>query len=88
MSKVAESTRRVAVLFKKKVAISELQERLERLIVVSSGTDRMFLIELRERFALIVEALEHCRWRPHEHNPSSAWTGPVKCDVIDRALGI
>ncbi len=31
-------------------------------------------------------ALEHCRQRPHEHNPAADWQGPTQCDVIDRAL--
>jgi hypothetical protein len=31
-------------------------------------------------------ALEHCRQRPHEHNPAPDWQGPTRCEVIDRAL--
>jgi len=40
----------------------------------------------RETLAKVREALEHCRQRPHEHNPSPEWQGPTRCDVIDRAL--
>ena len=31
-------------------------------------------------------ALEHCRQRPHEHNPLPTWEGPTHCEVIDAAL--
>lgn len=31
------------------------------------------------------EALEHCKNRPHEHNPPKEFT-VTRCDVIDKAL--
>jgi hypothetical protein len=33
------------------------------------------------------EALEHCRNRPHEHNPMKDFT-ITHCDVIDKALAL
>lgn len=41
--------------------------------------------ELEAEAAAMREALEHCRHRPHEHNPLPDFT-ITRCDVIDRAL--
>jgi len=41
---------------------------------------------LPDGVAVVREALEHCRQRPHEHNPLPDWQGPTRCEVIDRAL--
>jgi hypothetical protein len=40
---------------------------------------------LIEALEVAAKALEHCRQRPHEHNPVN-WIGPTRCNVIDRAL--
>ncbi len=37
--------------------------------------------------AKLIQALEHCRHRPHEHNPGPEFT-ITRCDVIDRALAL
>jgi hypothetical protein len=40
---------------------------------------------LAERDAVMRNALEHCKHRPHEHNPGPEFT-VTRCEVIDRAL--
>jgi hypothetical protein len=41
--------------------------------------------ELEAQAAAMREALEHCKHRPHEHNPGPEFT-VTQCEVIDRAL--
>jgi hypothetical protein len=41
----------------------------------------------KAREAAMRNALEHCRHRPHEHNPGPEFT-VTKCEVIDRALSL
>ena len=43
--------------------------------------------ELKATVEVMRGALEHCRNRPHEHNPSKDFT-ITKCEVIDRALSL
>lgn len=40
---------------------------------------------LREALELAKSALEHCKHRPHEHNPGADFV-VTRCEVIDRAL--
>jgi hypothetical protein len=41
--------------------------------------------ELEAQAVAMREALEHCKHRPHAHNPLPAFT-VTRCEVIDRAL--
>jgi hypothetical protein len=88
-AEVAESphaTKLLAVVFKKKIPTKAVIDQLRIEIAANANP---LLIEVLDRMMLMEEALEHCRWRPHEHNPvSEDWIGPTRCDVIDRALGL
>lgn len=43
------------------------------------------IAELEAQVQQLREALEHCKSRPHEHNPGPEFT-VTHCEVIDRAL--
>lgn len=43
------------------------------------------IAQFEAQAAAMHEALEHCKHRPHEHNPGPEFT-VTQCEVIDRAL--
>ena len=72
-------------------ANAELQNRLSTMQAINDANG-MDMIGLTMRISTLLKAsegmekaLEHCRHRPHEHNPVGDFT-VTKCEVIDSAL--
>ncbi len=61
--------------------MSRYAVELERLLTQAEERERA----LTAQIGLMRDALEHCRHRPHEHNPPPEFT-VTHCEVIDRAL--
>lgn len=66
--------------------ITDGRKRCEGIVELAIEEKERALTVSEDRVMKLRQALEHCRNRPHEHNPLPDWSGPTRCEVIDRAL--